>query len=487
MSLSAFEQFGVKSRQGAPEGGVPMDWEPIRSEALWRYVAPGGLEAANEHERPFPAPLPPRGPWNNRLIGGALAALDWIVVAVVAEIASRWAHGAGLLSLPAGESAGLVGAALMLKAGLWLTGFYETPAYRVRAETALGGLALGAIAGVLLAGLAAPNARAAAAIAATLPLGALTLGVAHAAFGWLRHAAWRRYAFAERVVLIGATDMAARVLERAARTRAWRVLAIADDRTQRAPMQIGQTPVAAGIEALLDWPGLPAVDRVMICLPPAAQTRIDAILARLSALPQRIDLVFQHGEGALNPITIAGADAAPASALAKRCVDLVLGAALLGLMAPAMALTALALRCESAGPLLRRRSRLGRHRRPLALLAFRTDRDVTHAAPVGAAVRRLGLDRLPYLAHVLTGELSLVGPAPHGARTPRLGEEHAPGAYARRFAVKPGLTGLAQIAPPAKAADPAYRCARDCAYVARRSFWLDLWVLLVSAPAMLRR
>lgn len=122
----------------------------------------------------------------------------------------------------------------------------------------------------------------------------------------------------------------------------------------------------------------------------------------------------------------------PLSAMtAKRALDLALGSALLLLTAPALALAALALALRPSrtpGRVLKRETRVGLGGHPFELRSLRT--------------RRLRLDLLSRLPHVVRGELSLVGPPP---LTP--GEAALLGAAAGhwRESVQPGLTGLAQV------------------------------------------
>ncbi|MFF1839287.1 sugar transferase [Streptomyces sp. NPDC058231] len=114
---------------------------------------------------------------------------------------------------------------------------------------------------------------------------------------------------------------------------------------------------------------------------------------------------------------------------AKRVLDLVLGSALLTLAAPLLAAGALALAAQRpAGGVLTRSTRIGLAGRPFVLRSLRT--------------RRLRLDLLSRLPHVVRGELSLVGPEPLAPD-----DERAGGAGARhwRQELRPGLTGLAQI------------------------------------------
>lgn len=120
-----------------------------------------------------------------------------------------------------------------------------------------------------------------------------------------------------------------------------------------------------------------------------------------------------------------------AAVTAKRTLDLALGSVLLLLAAPALALAVLALTLRlprTGGGTLRRETRIGLGGRPFELRSLRTC--------------RFRLDLLSRLPHVVRGELSLVGPPP---LTPDEAALLCPGTRNRRQALRPGLTGLAQI------------------------------------------
>jgi lipopolysaccharide/colanic/teichoic acid biosynthesis glycosyltransferase len=199
---------------------------------------------------------------------------------------------------------------------------------------------------------------------------------------------------------------------------------------------------------------------------------------------------------------------------AKRTIDIVLSLALIIAVAPLLLLLCLLVRSTSAGPALFRQERLGRDKQPFTLLKLRTmylDNDdrihrdyVTRLlspdqaapagdsglfkldvdprkTPLGTWLRRTSLDELPQFFNVLHGEMSLVGPRPVLPWEAKLFEE----AYQQRFAVKSGITGLWQVngrslLPMRKALE------LDVEYVTRRSFTLDLAILLRTMPALFR-
>jgi exopolysaccharide biosynthesis polyprenyl glycosylphosphotransferase len=190
------------------------------------------------------------------------------------------------------------------------------------------------------------------------------------------------------------------------------------------------------------------------------------------------------------------ADAGPAPPF-KRIVDLSGATLLLVLGAPAMLCAALAVRLSSPGPVLFRQERVGRNFRPFEVWKFRTMRadaeretgevlatpNDPRLTPVGGFLRRSRLDELPQLWNVLVGEMSLVGPRPERPGFVRRHLEEVPG-YAGRFVATPGLTGLAQVNGEYRST-PENKLRYDLAYIANRSLWLDLSILLRTVRIVL--
>lgn len=187
----------------------------------------------------------------------------------------------------------------------------------------------------------------------------------------------------------------------------------------------------------------------------------------------------------------------------KRAFDVVVAAMILALFAWAYALIALAIVAESRGPVLFRQRRTGRHGEIFTIYKFRSmsvteDGDViTHATRddqrvtrVGSFLRETSLDELPQLLNVIRGDMSLVGPRPHalahdlhyGALLPR---------YAARFAVRPGLTGLAQVQGHRGEIHQlecmARRVDADADYAAQWSFVDDLVIVARTVPLLIAR
>ena len=175
-----------------------------------------------------------------------------------------------------------------------------------------------------------------------------------------------------------------------------------------------------------------------------------------------------------------------ADELGKRLLDFVLGLTGSLLSAPLVALLAVAVRVESPGHPIYRQTRVGRDGVPFSIYKLRTmvrgaeftgaglaiqegDDRITR---VGALLRRYSLDELPNLWNVLRGEMSVVGPRPTLAVQVEQYSERQRG----RLAVKPGITGWAQI--NGRAALPwSQRIELDLYYVEHRSLTLDLKIL----------
>lgn len=203
----------------------------------------------------------------------------------------------------------------------------------------------------------------------------------------------------------------------------------------------------------------------------------------------------------VRPALQRGARRGRLSGAVKRGLDVAVSLALLLLVLPTLLVVAIAVRLDSPGPALFRQRRTGRDGRVFAIYKFRTMRvqqdgeTVPHAAREDERVTRLGLwlrrsslDELPQLFNVIAGDMSLVGPRPHavahdlhyGALIPD---------YGRRFAVRPGITGLAQIeglrGPIQELGCMARRIEADVAYAEGWSVLGDLVILARTVPAVL--
>jgi lipopolysaccharide/colanic/teichoic acid biosynthesis glycosyltransferase len=183
---------------------------------------------------------------------------------------------------------------------------------------------------------------------------------------------------------------------------------------------------------------------------------------------------------------------------AKRALDLVVAAALVLLLTPVVLVVAAAILVESPGGVFYRCRRVGWRGRELQMLKFRKMHDGARGPAlaeaqderftrIGAFLARTKLDELPQLWNVLKGEMSLVGPRPEDPYFVELHQEP----YEQVLAVRPGITGLSQLAfaRESELLDPEDRVGHyvgrilpqkirlDQFYATRQSFSMDLTIL----------
>jgi exopolysaccharide biosynthesis polyprenyl glycosylphosphotransferase len=189
----------------------------------------------------------------------------------------------------------------------------------------------------------------------------------------------------------------------------------------------------------------------------------------------------------------------------KRAFDVVISAMLLLLLAPVMAVVALAVKLCDGGPVLFRQARVGRGCEVFRIAKFRTmvegaselqaalaAHNVTdgllfklrvdpRVTRIGGFLRRTAVDELPQLWNVLRGDMSLVGPRPLAVDP----HEFSP-AESERHSVQPGITGYWQLSG-GNELSYAEMIRLDLAYIRHWSLWLDVQLLLRTVPALIHR
>jgi lipopolysaccharide/colanic/teichoic acid biosynthesis glycosyltransferase len=179
----------------------------------------------------------------------------------------------------------------------------------------------------------------------------------------------------------------------------------------------------------------------------------------------------------------------------RAVIEYAAAVALALLAAPMLFLAALLVRLTSKGPAFYTQTRIGRNGKQFTIYKIRTmvhdcesltgprwampeDPRVTR---VGHFLRRTHLDELPQLFNVLRGDMSLIGPRPERPEfVPKL--ERAVPRYRERLAIRPGITGLAQVhLPPDTDIESVRRkLAYDLYYIQNMSVWLDLRILVAT-------
>jgi Undecaprenyl-phosphate glucose phosphotransferase len=324
---------------------------------------------------------------------------------------------------------------------------------------------------------------------------------------------------ATSVVVFGADTIGQRLIKvlREDYAESVEVVSVFDDRTQRTPGHVHGLRVDGGIDALVEFvKSAPGVDKVLIALPMSAEGRILQLLTRLRSLAvdvalvpdfvgMRLDRQFVRG-GEPPLLSVLRRPQSEFDWLLKRSFDFATSLMLLVALSPLLALTALAIRLDSPGPILFRQPRLGLNNKEFNVLKFRsmyversdleareqTKRNDARVTRVGTLLRRLSIDELPQLFNVLAGDMSLVGPRPHALGMQvqdRLCDEIVR-EYAVRHRVRPGITGWAQVRGLRGAVDePALLEARvnhDLYYIDNWSFLFDLRILMMTVVELVR-
>ena|SRR6266566_317996 len=192
----------------------------------------------------------------------------------------------------------------------------------------------------------------------------------------------------------------------------------------------------------------------------------------------------------------------------KRAIDIAGSALGLIVLSPLFGVVAALIRVESRGPVIFSQKRAGLSGRPFWLLKFRTMRDGADAqkhelahlnhsgdprlfkirndpriTTIGVTLRRWSLDELPQLWNVLVGDMSLVGPRPFFEDDLHSYEDR----HFKRLGAKPGITGLWQVKGRSDVIDFEEVVHLDREYIERWSMWMDLAILALTLPAVLRR
>jgi len=184
----------------------------------------------------------------------------------------------------------------------------------------------------------------------------------------------------------------------------------------------------------------------------------------------------------------------------KRIMDLFFAGVMIVLAFPVSMAIVLAIKIEDGGPVFYRQERWGRKGRKFQALKFRTmvphsdqlygirpaeenDHRITR---VGRLLRNMGLDELPQIIHIITGEMSFVGPRPERPFFVEKLKNEIP-FYSYRHSVKPGITGWAQIRYPygASKEDALEKLKYDIFYIKHMSPLLDLMIISDTIKIML--
>lgn len=335
-------------------------------------------------------------------------------------------------------------------------------------------------------------------------------------------AGWLRSISVTRLAIVGAgsegQELAARI--HGSVSREFELIGLFDDRSdplrdQQASPEQPRLERAGNTGDLLRLIRDNRVDQVLIAIPLRAQERIQAFIHKLRVTPIGIyvnmmplqSLGLKSGDlrlstlGEVPLLRVIHSPIGPWAAWLKRLLDIVIASLALIVLAPVMALIALAVRLDSPGPIFFAQRRGGFNTRSFDMYKFRSMRVAAaermiqarpgdpRATRVGKFLRRWSLDELPQLWNVLVGDISVVGPRPHAVE---MDDEYAKilDEYVSRTRVKPGITGWAQINGKRGLTDTpekmAQRLEYDLYYIEHWSFWLDFLIILKTFGAVIK-
>ena len=351
--------------------------------------------------------------------------------------------------------------------------------------------------------------------------GLVVLGLQRMALrSWVRR--WAREGrLGRRTVIVGSDENGEHLIEalRQQDDSDLKLLGVFDDRNDaRALHTCAGLPKLGRINDILEFARRTRVDLVLFALPISAEGRILDMLKKLWVLPVDIRLSAHTNKLRFRPRSYSYIGSVPTLGMFEQPItdwdmvmkwvyDRVVGAILLIMLAPVMALVALAIKLDSPGPVLFRQKRFGFNNERIDVFKFRSlyhhqadplaAKVVTKNDPrvtrIGRIIRKTSLDELPQLFNVVfKGNLSIVGPRPHavqGKLHSRLFDEAVDGYFARHR-VKPGITGWAQINGWRGEIDNEEKIQKrvefDLYYIENWSPLFDLYILLKTPWALIK-
>jgi Undecaprenyl-phosphate glucose phosphotransferase len=334
---------------------------------------------------------------------------------------------------------------------------------------------------------------------------------------------WARQGRLDRRTIIVGSDQNGEKLVEALRIEADTdidVLGVFDDRNDSRALDTCAGAAKLGkVDDIIEFARRTRVDLVLFALPISAETRILEMLKKLWVLPVDIRLSAHTNKlrfrpraysylGKVPTLDVFEAPITDWDLVMKWLFDHLVGAIVLLLAAPVMALVALAVKLDSPGPVLFRQKRFGFNNERIDVYKFRSlyhdqadplaakvvTKNDSRVTRVGRFIRKTSLDELPQLFNVVfKSNLSLVGPRPHavqGKVQTQLFDEAVDGYFARHR-VKPGITGWAQINGWRGEIDNEEKIQKrvefDLYYIENWSVLFDLYILLKTPLALIAK
>lgn len=224
----------------------------------------------------------------------------------------------------------------------------------------------------------------------------------------------------------------------------------------------------------------------------------------ISTMLQELGAIDLEREGGQSFLVVSTGPLALHARIFKRVMDLAITVPALIVLSPLLAVVALLIKLEDGGPVFFVQQRMGAHNCLFDMLKFRsmrvtkldskgarsTSRNDDRVTRIGAFIRKTSIDELPQLINVLRSEMSIVGPRPHALGS-QAGEKlfwEVDSEYWQRHALKPGLTGLAQVRGHRGATETEGhlrdRLQADLEYVRNWSVVRDIKIILATARVL---
>ena len=310
-----------------------------------------------------------------------------------------------------------------------------------------------------------------------------------------------RGALARQIVIYGVGERTGELVKRLSQAPSkYSVLGVFDD----FPPEDIPCALAGGADDLIALCQSQPVDEIILSLSSREEERFNGLLDRFSALPvairfcPQLSYLAEHAKGFVRHqgITLVEVFDPPLRAwdiVVKRAEDIIIGSLALILFSIPLALAAIAIKLDSKGPVFFRQERFGYNGQKIRIWKLRTMKTVetgssivqaTKGDPritrIGKFLRRTSLDELPQLLNVLRGDMSLVGPRPYAITHDAAYKSLLP-AFIKRYKVKPGMTGWAQVnglrGGISSERDLQIRLEYDLFYLEHWSIWFDVKVL----------
>ena len=308
-------------------------------------------------------------------------------------------------------------------------------------------------------------------------------------------------------IVIGATKNGRQLVEDIEGMDHWglKCAFFVDDDPALIGTEVSGIPILGPIEKVLESVKQGEIDEAYLALNSNSTQDIYPMLAALQNNGVTIRIIPDWGNLislsntsviAIGSQTLFSAEDSPLSGLniiLKGVFDVVAAAILLLLLSIPLLIIALLIKLISKGPVFYKQTRVGMNQKEFTILKFRTMEvgaetrehpqwtvpNDKRRTSIGIFLRKTSLDEIPQLFNVLKGQMSLVGPRPERPFfVKQFSEDYK--TYMVRHKVKAGMTGWAQIHGYRGNTSLRKRLVFDLYYVRNWSFWLDLWILLLT-------